>query len=276
MKVQVMDVTPAQAREWLAMNVGNRHMRPGVVERYTRDMEAGAWQANGEAIVLGEDRVLDGQHRLQACVNAGVAFRTVVVTGAETAAMATIDQGLSRTLADTLRWAGYADPNNLSSAATLSYAWDNGLLLGRRGLTATEVLAYLETAPELVECVKRASSLRKPPLRLRASIAASFYRKAVSAAGPDDANEFLDRLYDGEDLKGGDAILSLRRLLLNNAARTGRKLSQVHILALVVKAWNAWILGEPLEVLSWKRGGTSPEAFPLLLDGHGNPCSAAQ
>ena len=43
-----------------------------------------------------------------------------------------------------------------------------------------------------------------------------------------------------------------------------------------MKAWNAWIMGEPLEVLAWKRGGTAAERFPVLLDGHGNAHSAEQ
>ncbi len=271
-----MDITPELAREWLGRNTGNRNMRPSVVERYARDMEADAWTLNGESIVMNGERLLDGQHRLQACVNAGVAFRSIIVFDAPDEAMRTIDQGVSRTTGDTLKWAGYADPLNLAAAATLSYQWDRGTLLRRSAMTATEVLAYLEAAPELVECVKRTGGLRKPPLKLRTSIAASVYRKAIAAAGHDDANEFFERLYDGEDLKGGDAILTLRRGLMNNAARTDRKLGQGALMALVVKAWNSWILGEPCDLLSWKRGGLSPEAFPLLVDGHGTPWSVEQ
>lgn len=277
MKVEVMTITPPLAREWMERNIGNRHMRAAVVERYARDMEADAWQLNGETIVLNGDRILDGQHRLRACIQSGRSFQSVVVTDADSDVMRTIDQGLSRNSADVLRWRGYTlDPNNLAAAVSLTMRWDQGILL-RGGMipTAREVEQYLDAHPELDAAVRGVRHMRTAPLRLRPSIAASVYAKAMRSS-PEDAGEFFGRLWDGEELKRGDAILALRRLLISNAARVGYRMNQNHLLAVTVKAWNDWVTGEPLEVLGWRAGGRNPEAFPVMVDATGRPLSAEQ
>ena len=46
--------------------------------------------------------MLDGQHRLRACVETGISFETVLVTGLPDAVFTTLDQGSKRTLAQML------------------------------------------------------------------------------------------------------------------------------------------------------------------------------
>ena len=274
MNVEIMDVTPALAREWLALNTNNRNIRRGVVDRYQKDIENGAWQLNGEAIVLNGGSLLDGQHRLLACVAANKKFKSVVVFDAPGEAMQTIDQGVSRGFGDVLRWKGHTNQNNLASAIKLSWRWDNSYLMVPRHASISEGLAWLEENPRMPSACAFASRLTGAPLRLRASVGASVYLKALES-DEGAATEFFDRLLDGEHIGKGEAVYALRRSLVTNAMRSHAKLNQNSILAYMIKGWNAWITGQPMEQMSWRRGERG-ERFPVMVGPDGAPISADQ
>jgi hypothetical protein len=61
----------------------------------------------------------------------------------------------------------------------------------------------------------------------------------------------------------GDPVLALRELLLRDAAIHGKsRMSDVLVLALTIKAWNAYRAGEPVSLLRWRAGGHAAEEFP--------------
>lgn len=65
MKTTLMSVSPAQAREWLKYNSGNRRLRPNVVEGLLTAYQRGEWKVTHQGIAFGKDgKLLDGQHRL--------------------------------------------------------------------------------------------------------------------------------------------------------------------------------------------------------------------
>lgn len=275
MKVSIMEVTPAQAREWLALNTNNRTIRRTVVERYKGDIERGEWQLNGEAIVLNGGSLLDGQHRLLACVEAGKPFQSVVVTDAPETAMQTIDQGVSRSLPDVLKWRGYVNQNQVAAAIRTCWRWDNGMLLRSTTPSISQSLAWLDENDSIISAARFGHRLTAAPLRMRSAVAGPAYFKAISAGG-DQAHEFFDRLIDGEHIAHGDPVYALRRALINNAIRVHGRMSPNVMLALVIKAWNAWVQQEPMEVIRWGRGSGGAEKFPVMFDFDGNPVSEPQ
>lgn len=107
-------VTPEKAEKWLNQNTNNRHMRPGVAEKYSNDMQAGNWtEDNPQPIIFYEDGSLaDGQHRLWAIVDSGVSLRFLIVRGMPQAAALNLDTGASRTLVDNAKIAGWDRPMN--------------------------------------------------------------------------------------------------------------------------------------------------------------------
>ncbi|KAF7277615.1 hypothetical protein GWI33_002970, partial [Rhynchophorus ferrugineus] len=79
---QVETITPDLARQYLAFNTHNRNVRSYRVKGYAADMRDGRWTLNGEAIKFSADgTLLDGQHRLQAVIEADVAVQMLVVRG---------------------------------------------------------------------------------------------------------------------------------------------------------------------------------------------------
>ena len=79
-KPAVMTITPQIAQEWATLNTRNRPVRYAKVAQFARDMKAGRWHMTGDPIQFGiSGRLLNGQHRLWACIMSDTAFETVVV-----------------------------------------------------------------------------------------------------------------------------------------------------------------------------------------------------
>ena len=104
---EVCVVTPAIARDWIQVNTKNRRIRSAKVDQYDASMRAGRWAFNGQAIVFDvHGRLMNGQHRLLACIKAGVSFKVLVVHGVDAEAFDTLDTGAARTAGDILGIAG--------------------------------------------------------------------------------------------------------------------------------------------------------------------------
>lgn len=136
-------ITP-QAAEYLLEhhNPINRPLRPGVAERYGREMKAGGWMINNEG--MGFDRsgaLVDGQHRLYACVDAGVPFDTLIVVGLDPGARETVNVGLKRTLADRV---GFRTGERVSSLfAAIGRCMIDPMNLGR-SKTDQDLIQFLQ------------------------------------------------------------------------------------------------------------------------------------
>lgn len=100
MRVKLETITPKKAKEWLEKrNTYNRAMRPSWVATLVGYIKAGKWKMTGDSIKFAKDgTLLDGQHRLAACVESGVAIQSLVVYGLEEDMYAWLDQGKPRTL----------------------------------------------------------------------------------------------------------------------------------------------------------------------------------
>lgn len=104
-KTSIETITPEIAESYLETNYeNNRKLSQRIVNGYAEDMKRGNWLLNPAAhIVFCKDGTLyDGQHRLYACVQAGVPFVTYVTRGCDPRLYHVIDTGRSRTAADVL------------------------------------------------------------------------------------------------------------------------------------------------------------------------------
>ena len=82
--VEIEDITPEKAVEYLDNNFKHREIKQTRVDKYVASMTEGNWKFNGKVITFNKDGVLlNGQHRLTAVVQSGVPLRTLVVRGIE-------------------------------------------------------------------------------------------------------------------------------------------------------------------------------------------------
>src|SRR5947207_599610 len=99
---EFVHITPSIAAEWLSKSeIKNRDWRPGKVKAYAQAMLRGKFLLNGQTIIFDSTGgILDGHHRLKACVESDIAFDALVVRGMDRKVMSTIDTGASRDIAD--------------------------------------------------------------------------------------------------------------------------------------------------------------------------------
>ncbi|MEV8523206.1 hypothetical protein AB0451_03460 [Streptomyces sp. NPDC052000] len=273
---RVIDVTPELAEKWLAQNTHNRNLRENAVDAYARDMQAGNWAENGEAVKFAEGTVLllegpkplyggallDGQHRLWAVAQAGVTVRMLVVTGLSEGTQETMDDGRKRTLADALTLRGEQYAVALAAVLRRSLMWTNGQRrnTGAYTPTNTECLNFLQAHPEARQSAAIARSLHAAT-KLPASVL-GLTHWVCSRIDAEDADWFFEHLGTGAALPQYHPILTLRKKAAEVNDAAGRVPEDV-LLAFVIKAWNAYRDGSELRLLRFKPGGATPEKFPL-------------
>lgn len=105
--IKLVTITPEMAEIMLEKNIANRKVNQANVNRIAADMATGNYKVNGETIKISPNgEILDGQHRLLACVKSGMSFQTYIVYNVEREAIGTIDMGKGRSVADSLNVMG--------------------------------------------------------------------------------------------------------------------------------------------------------------------------
>jgi len=245
-------VTPERAEDLLKRNRLNRKVALGTVQRYARDMQAGAWIKTGQpGLIDTNGEVFDIQHRAWAGYLSGNDFETFIVTDvpANPDLFAYIDGGKPRSAADALYTAG---ENGLSGAiaqaVAIAHRYDNkalGVIKQAKipTLTNPEVLSY---------------SRQHPGLNKAAHLMFGSYGKAISVIkhkgvalfagwqileryGALELDQFMIPLGSGANLDEDDPILALRNRLIS---LEDDDLNKERRLALLIKAFSMHQLGK--------------------------------
>jgi hypothetical protein len=141
-------ITPETARQYLALKARNRPLKKEHVARLAADMQAGRWDMTGEAIKFNGTSLVDGQHRLEACVKSGCEFTTLVVRGLNTAAAKVMDSGVKRGVADAMRMFG---DSPIPSANQVAACARIVMCIKRRPDTPTAAYSQLTQAEMIAE-----------------------------------------------------------------------------------------------------------------------------
>lgn len=262
-------ITPYRAKEMLNVNKGNRNLRKTVVERYASDMRSQNWHPYTGVIVFdAAGSLIDGQHRLSACVEAGVPFTSLVVRGAPTEVKAGIDQGLKRSLGDLLSWQGEKNANALAAAVKIGWLWKAGRLPKRdRVPTPDEATEWLSRNPSIRATVDQGRQMRVVlgcPMSVAMAVSHRF-----CLIDPTSASDFLGQVREGVGLQHGDPALTFRNWMINQAASAAsqrRPLGHVYH-HLWIKAWNAHVQGRDVKQLKY----VAREQWPKTLGTDGRP-----
>jgi len=261
-RVTLRWVTPELAAQWLATNENNRNLRERLVRKLAGAIKRGEWRLNGDTIRFDQNgKLVDGQHRLAAIVHAQTPIETFVAEGIDRSAQVTMDTGAKRTLADALKLRGENDVNVLAATLRMYWRYLHGQLrYFRVEATHEELLKLLDEHPTIRDSV---SAVRATKTLRISHTTASTAHYICSRGNPEDedAKYFFQRLLDGVDLEEDSPIRRLREWLLTTAG-TKTKHTPTYVLALYIKAWNAYIEGRPVKALRWRVGGSNPEPFP--------------
>ena len=251
-----------RAVECLARNFDeNRNMRKIHAKRLADDMKNGRWHFTGAPIVFDAyGRLVDGQHRLNALIQAEVELPFIVVVNVQDRALHVMDAGAKRRNADVLTIEGYNNANNRASLVPMLKAYyDNNGNLPRRWYTSRaellEVAQRFDNVDEALRVGFRAN--REKQLNVSA-IAVSCIHYVCSKKDGVVADQFFNSFIDGVGLEKGDPVLALRRSLIYT--RDGGNNGQYISAAKIAKAWNLKARGRTASVIRFSAG----EAFPII------------
>lgn len=263
-RAEVITVTPELAREWTALNTRNRNVRYGKVAQQARDMKAGTWALNGESVKIAVDgTILDGQHRLYACIQAEVPFTTFVVRGLPLEAQDTIDTGTARRMADQLAIRDEPNANIMAAIARQAYRWIHGIRMTGgtdKEATHSELLALMEAEPRIREATTWAVRARNA---FRPVNASTWGMAWLLFHGTDylTAEVFLEKVITGADIGLTHPAMAFRNRM-TKARDNGERLNQYEQLGYLIMAWNAFKEGRTLGKLLPPRGGFTAKTFP--------------
>lgn len=259
MNVMKETVTPKKAMEWLKRNVANRPVSRTAVDRYAAAMDAGAWKLNGDCIRFnGNGDMIDGQHRLTACIQSGKPFEAYIVRGLEHEAFDTIDQGRKRTVGDVFARHGYKHYTTLASAVRNLWRYENGFIGSRGEMRADQANELLEKHPAIHAGVETSREILGRS-RLMNPGALAFLIYATSQISEAAAQKFWPAVMTGEGLNKQMAAYWLRERLISNVGSKA-KLHADTVVALCIKAWNSHRSGKPCKNLKW----ADNEEFPVI------------
>ena len=254
-------ITPEIAANLLSRNNGNRSVSVTHVSRLAKLMESGKFELNGDTIRIDENGdLIDGQHRLTACVKANASFQSLVVRGLPRETFLTIDQGKHRSHGDTLSSSDVKNGKDIAAALKIVERYFTSRLpSGKINFTNGEMLVLLSKYPDIVDA--KSGVLHPKGLFSRSTAIACKYlfRKKDAEL----AEQFFDLLISGRDLKDGSPVYILRERLMRNAMGKA-KLGQEYIVALMIKSWNALRSGKELKNLRFRENGDNQESFPVV------------
>lgn len=264
-------ISPELAMRWLEgeVNHNNRTIRDAHVRRLSEDMKQGRWRGmNGEAIRFdGKGRLVDGQHRLWACVVANVSFDSLVIDDVDEDDYSTIGIGAKKSLADFLGpMGGEKNVHLLASAIRLVYLWQHRLLGnmkdGKSFPTIAELEITLRDHPNIRDSVNTLSGMSATRRLLNPTYGTLIHYAGTLENKSASVHSFLERLGTGLGLEADDPVYHLRKFLLSQQgpAAGHRRPGKQYMLALAIKAWNFSKKNERIKALIFR----VDETFPAL------------
>lgn len=261
MKVQITDITPAMAEQFIKSDTHNRPATPRTVEEYARDMAAGNWHTNGEAFQIAEDgTVLNGGHRFRAIVMSGVTLKDqVLVTGLPIAAQKTMDGGRKRNMTQDLQIMGVSNAGTCTGLTLRGWLWDKGDVKFTRTARPTrlELDEYWVKNQSQIERAAEIARRVNNTFRPATATAVGTVHLITSRISVGDAAEFFAFLGSGAGLEEGSPILALRNRMVRDYTLKNHNTDYTKI-HMILRAWNGWREGETMAKIQF-----TPDSLPI-------------
>ena len=243
-------VTPKKATAWLnitkASGFKNRAINHVLLDKLCADLRAGKWIPNAETIKLDKEGVvIDGQHRLIACVKTGISFIASVAKNVDREAFSTIDCGCARNASQVLRMDNVKYYKHVAATICTIVQIRKKMLMARcNKMTNTEVLEFYRENSELLDQSIAAvlpTATSHKHLTPRIAAAALFVLVTDYGASWDEASDFVlgclsnetqkndivnsfrDTLNKKRDVKMAEGVKFYNLVLIWNAIHTGKR-----------------------------------------------------
>jgi hypothetical protein len=242
------------------LNGSNRKPARAKIAEYVHAMQTRRWPVTGATLVFSKAGfLLDGQHRLLACIQSGIPLTTFCVFNIPDGAFAMIDIGRKRSNTDAFFVAKVANSSVASAATRWIMIHQEDPTFRHLTFTNDELYSYYKQhldTPLFHECVANAIEIETTSK----SLSPAGQRRNYIPAGPTAAYLFLfanknrkaASQFVGEliamRLHGKSYIKAIRDRVDANAGR----IHEVVRNALMVQAWNAYRGGQRITKQSLK------------------------
>ena len=238
-------VTPEVAGWLLTLNTGNRKLnRSGDgVKRFVRLLRTGQWLLTGEPVIVSSEGIInDGQHRLHAIVESGIAGHLDIRFGIDRSAFVATNTGVRRSIGQVLTIAGRPNGSLQGSIARFLYFYDRGETHRlANNLEGMEIVDIVDKEPLIGDVARLVNGLNKfKPIRN--SPFGSILTIAARDVSLDRITEFARLVESGQ----GDEDLATRRLheRLAKIRMDGLYIPKLDVSIMTALAWNAWHTGK--------------------------------
>lgn len=239
-------MTPEVATKWFEANRHNRPMSAFRVRQYQEQMERGLWTESNDAIVFDVDgNLLNGQHRIKACIDSGKNVWMMVVRGAPTESFKHIDTHGKRSFGDVLSVRGEINTIGLAASARLLIAYERGDVRVSRGRARESTEGGIIAIEDIEACIDANPGLRDSVAFVKShrfqkgwieSSSAIVLHYLFSKLDADAAKKFFLDLRDGGCEKD-DPVHLLRERIMSCMA-SGMRIGQAEKFGWLIRAWN--------------------------------------
>jgi hypothetical protein len=269
-------ITPQEAAKSLERAYPlNRPVNYDVKEQYRRDIEDGNWLATGEPIIFDSDGYLaNGHTRLTACIDAGKPFVTLVVHGVSPDSRIAMDDVRRRTFANNLHMTGHQWGSQQETLLKGILTWENygGFALrvdNQRKSNKLLAVVYPTYGHDMVQAIMLTNDYaRKIP---GPNSALYFAAWLLLRYGPEKrVRKFFSILAIGSQEWIDHPVVTLREKLASDKEDkkvSGRRVYTAEIIYFMIRAWNAWNLGDKMTKYQLPTGGLrNPYPTPVTVE----------
>lgn len=249
----VVRMTPELAAECLKRNIRNRALSHKQVEKYIREMSLGEFIYTGDPIRFNSDgQLIDGQHRLEACVRSGVEFDVTIVNGLGDKVQNVIDSGRKRSVSDVLKMHEHKYYNELAATVRSLYAISASKTSAV--ITSQEALNYVKDNPDLEDSVSFCATNKKINFVVKAHEMSALHYIASRQGFAEEADDFITLLKTGIDRRGLTVSTSnagyltretLIKLKLKGSSVGTSGPTSPMVRAVLFRGWNSFVKNRP-------------------------------
>jgi hypothetical protein len=261
-------ITPKLAEKYFEMNTGNRPVKPENVRFISAQLKSGNWNLGPDAIAFDlNGKLINGQHRLLACIETGISFESNVMFGLDPIAYNTIDTGVKRSGGDALSAIGTNQPMLKSAIIKmlLEYKKGKSIVNGtnesskKLKITNQHIVDFYEKYGHKVEdAASIGQYVYTAPNHLFSSSVLGLFAYIFSEIDIDDCKHFFEMFRLGEGLSKGNPVHTLRTYLINDANAT-KKYTKRAKYTMVIESWNAFRTSKKITKFKVSSEGTLPK-----------------
>lgn len=267
LSAELVTITPDMAEKWVNTQISNRALSNYHTGWLEGELQRGEWVINGDAIRFNEKgHLIDGQHRLIACLRAQIPFTTFVIYGLPENAFVTIDTGKPRNLGQVLELSGEKYTSQLAHMLRIIWHYHmhgEKMLLVREKPSNQQLLQILDYNPGVRDGFNFCERIGVNKIMPLSTAALIHY--VTSQADKQKAKVFIEEVAYGTKLEDGFAPHALR-IKIQSMKKSGAHVSYVHRYAWAMIAWNAFLNGQKIypEEIQWRRTKTQTDPMPLF------------